>query len=145
MGDESAVKDRRRRPFHRIPALGGDCGALVQRAAQRIDNPTQQRTANRCAHYFAGTVNTLSGLQRVRIVQQYAAKMVRVQCLRKAELSRAEAQHLVQSGAWQTGNKGDAIAHADYATDFSQIGPDRGAGDTAASQFKPGERMRRHG
>jgi len=105
-----ALDDRRRRAFDRQARVGIDRPLAVQRPAQRIDDPPQQRLAHRHGDDLAGAKDGIARLDVAGRVQHHAADAVRVQHPGKADLAATEAQHLVQPHVAQARDHRHAVA-----------------------------------
>ena len=92
--DEIAVDDRGSGTLHRLVAFGIDCSAAVERAAQRIDDATEQGRPYRYAYHLAGAADPVPRFDALGLVEQNASENVAVEREREADLTVFEAHEL---------------------------------------------------
>ena len=96
LGYEIPINDCRCRALDRFQHICGGGLFPVERASKWIDDTAEQRRSHRHAHHITGTVHSVTGLDRIYIVQQDTADMVAFEHLDEAELSIVEAQKLIE-------------------------------------------------
>ena len=100
-----------------------DRALAVDRLAQRVDHPAEQGVADRHRQDAPGRLDRLLLLEVVDLAEDDGADGVLVEVEGQAERAVLELEQLVDRGAGQAGDPGDAVADLDDATDL--LGPDR--------------------
>ena len=118
----------------------GDRPLAVERTAERIDDPAEQRRPDRHAHDVAGAAHRVAGLDRIDIVQQDAADPVAFEHLGEAELSLVEAQQFIEPDVGQPGDERDAVADLLDPADLFGLRAECGGAELRARAFEPGVR-----
>ena len=104
LGDQVALDDRGCWPLHGMMILRGDRLVAVKRAAKGIDDTAEQARPNRDARHLAGAGDARAGLDRIALIEQHRADLVRVKGEGKAIAIALEAQQLAQLDVRQSGD-----------------------------------------
>ena len=89
-GHEVALDDRRGRTFDRPARIGAYCAFLVERSAQRINDPPQQSFADRDADDLSGAEHRVARLDVRSGIQKHATDLVGVQHAGEPDLAALE-------------------------------------------------------
>jgi hypothetical protein len=144
LGHEIALDDRRRGALDRQARLGLDGALAVERSAERIHDPSQQRLADRHLDDLAGAEHLVTRLDIGRGVQKDAADQVRVQDPREPDLAACEPQHFVQPHIAQPRDHRHAIADVLDPTPVFGPRPQSGAVQRISRGGEPVRSVRRH-
>jgi hypothetical protein len=105
--------------------------------AERIDHSAQEPRSNRNSHDLAGPSHTGSCLKGFAVIEQDGADRVLVQSQGETHSAPFEAEQFVETGVWQTGDKGDPITDALHAAQGFRLGRKVGRGDGLAAARQP--------
>src|SRR5206468_1593458 len=113
-----ALHDRRRLHLERA-ALGGlDVALAVERAAERVDDPAEERITDGDRQDGAGAAYLLALLDVLRVAEDDAADLAHVEVERDAEDPALELEQLVRHGGVQALDPGDAVTGFGDDTDL---------------------------
>ena len=144
LGHEIAFDNRWRRALDRPALFGLDRALAVQRAAKRIDDPPEQRVADRHAHHFARAEDGIARLDLGRGVNEHAANQIGVQNPCEPELAALKPQNLVQPHVAQARDHRHTVPDLfDTAAVFGSRTQGR-AMHCALRRGEPVRRVRRH-
>ena len=104
--------------------VGGDRALAVDRLAERVDHPAEQGVADRDRQDPAGRLDELLLLELVDLAEDDRADGLLVEVEGQPERAVLELEQLVDRGAGQAGDPGDAVADLDDAADL--LGADLG-------------------
>ena len=113
-GDGRAVHDGRGGPLDGQARVGVDRALPIERPTERIDDPPQQPFAHGDVHDPASARDLVAGVQVPALAEEHDADLVRVHVERDAEHAAGELQQLVEAGAGEAGDGGDAGGHRRY-------------------------------
>ena len=149
LGHQVAIDDRRRGTLDRLRRFRGNGSLAVERAAEGIDDPAEQRPADRHPHDVAGAAHRVSHLDGVDVIEKDAADPVAFERLREAELPPAESQQFVEPDVRHPRDEGDAVRDLLDPADLLGPRPKGGGGEPRARLIEPGVRLKvriaRHG
>nr|WP_272213181.1 hypothetical protein [Marinicella sp. W31]MDC2879129.1 hypothetical protein [Marinicella sp. W31] len=136
-GHQVALNDRGGRAFDRQTGRNLDRPLAIKRAAQRIDDPAQQRFTDRNLHDLARAEYRVTSLDIGCGIQKHAADQVGAQHPGEPDLAAFKAQHLVQLHIAQPGDHRHAVADFLDLTSVFDPWPERGTPQRALCVGKP--------
>ena len=113
-----ALHHRRRLDLQRAPRVGLDVSAPVDRLAQRVDHPAQERIADGDRQDVAGALDLLALFDVLEVTQDHRADAVLVEVERDAQDPAGELEQFLGHDGRQTLDVRDAVAGVDDGADF---------------------------
>ncbi len=129
LADDDAGGD----PLDRTEGIGLDGALAVQRVAERVDHPTDERIADRDLDHPAGGLDLVALLQAGVVAQDQGADRLLLEVEGHPHHPARELEQLRGEGPGQAVDLGDAVAHLDDGADAGDIGPLGEAGNLAAN------------
>src|SRR5436190_8977911 len=119
-----AVDDARRLELHPAGLGRLDRALAVERLAERVDDPPDQRLADRNAGHTPGPLDDLALLDVLPGTEERGADVVLLEVEGEAGDAVLELQHLQRDGVLEPVDAGDAVADLQHAADFGEVGLD---------------------
>ena len=113
-----ALHHRRRLDLQGAPGVAVDVSAPVDRLAQRVDDPAQERVADGDRQHLAGALDLLALFDFLEVTEDDDADAVLVQVERDAEDPAGELEQLLGHDGRQTFDVRDAVPGVDDGADL---------------------------
>lgn len=123
--DGLTIDDAGRGRFHGVVTRRRDVAQAVYGLAQRVDHAAEEGVAHGHARRPARATHGAALLDGRVVAEKYAADAVGTQVLNHALRAALEHEYLAVLGAVQTGERRDAVAHADDRAHFGAFAGER--------------------
>ena len=105
------------------PGLGGvDLALVVERAAERVDDPAQQLLADRDLEQAAGALHRVALDDLVPLAEQHDADVVGLEVQRQAGDVVGQVEHLERHAVVEPVHAGDAVGDREHGADLREVG-----------------------
>ena len=116
------------------PRLGGlDLALAVERAAERVDDPAQQRLADRDVEQVAGALDGVALDDLLPLAEQHGADVVGLEVQREPGDVVRELEHLERHAVLEPVHARDAVRDRQHGADLGQVGAGRRRGPRCGS------------
>jgi hypothetical protein len=113
-----ALDDGRRLQLQRPATIGLDLAEPVDRVAQRVDDPAEERVTDGHREDLAGAADLLSLLDPAVLTEDDDADLPHLEVQRETQRAVLELQQLVRHGARESLDLGDAVHRLQDAADL---------------------------
>ena len=122
LADALPLHHRRRLQFQRAAGVGLDVALSVDRLAERVDHPAEERVADRHRQHLAGALDLLALFDLLEVAEDHRADAVLVEVQRDAEHPAGELEELLRHHRGQALDVGDAVTGVDDGADLFTLG-----------------------
>ena len=109
-------------PLDRAGLRRGDGALVVERPTERVDDPPEERLADRHLDDLAGRLDRVALLDRVGVAEDDRADRLLLEVEGHAPDAAGELEQLRRQGAVEAVDLGDAVADLDDRADAARLG-----------------------
>ena len=117
-----ALHHRRSLEFQRAPDVRLDVAAAVDRLAQRVDDASEERVADRHREHLAGALDLLALFDLLEVAEDHRADAVLVEVERDAEHAAGELQQFLRHHRGEALDVRDTVTGVDDRADLFALG-----------------------